>query len=161
MYIIYITRTDYEHHFSQLSRVRVVLSRWTFHKKKFLSLGLEKNVINSKLVYNPFKEGKKRFCRVAPDIQPFLRSGIRLLYIGSGNWKLWIKEEIYFFCVYLLTFSLTLLRRSADDNYLLQNPSNAAHTLEKKNNLWVLILKAISDHKYILFLSTAVWITQK
>ena len=35
IYIIYITRTDFEHHFSQLFWVRVVLSRWNFHKKCF------------------------------------------------------------------------------------------------------------------------------
>ena len=33
IYIIYITRTDFEHYFSQLFWVRVVLSRWTFYKK--------------------------------------------------------------------------------------------------------------------------------
>ena len=32
---IYITRTDFEHNFNQLFRVRVVLSRWTFHEKCF------------------------------------------------------------------------------------------------------------------------------
>ena len=42
IYIIYITRTDFEHHFSQLFRVRVVLSRWTFHKKCFLWWGTKK-----------------------------------------------------------------------------------------------------------------------
>jgi len=31
----YISRTDFEHHFSQLFRVKVVLSRWTFHRKYF------------------------------------------------------------------------------------------------------------------------------
>ena len=50
-----ITRTDFEHHFSQLFRVRVVLTRWTFYKKIFFLLGHEKNVIYSKLVNNPFK----------------------------------------------------------------------------------------------------------
>jgi len=33
--IIYITRTDFAHHFSLLFRVRVVLSRWTFWKNIF------------------------------------------------------------------------------------------------------------------------------
>ena len=37
IYTIYITRTDFEHHFSQLFRIRVVLSRWTFHK--YVSFG--------------------------------------------------------------------------------------------------------------------------
>ena len=55
IYIIYITRTDFEHHFSQLFRVRVVLSRWTFYKKCFFLLGHERNAIYSKLVNNPFK----------------------------------------------------------------------------------------------------------
>ena len=32
IYVIYITRTEFEHHFSQLFLVRVVLSRWSFHK---------------------------------------------------------------------------------------------------------------------------------
>ena len=35
IYIIYITPTDFEHHSSQILRVRVVLSRWTFYKKGF------------------------------------------------------------------------------------------------------------------------------
>ena len=35
IYILYITPTDFEHHFSQLFRVRVVLSKWTFYKKCF------------------------------------------------------------------------------------------------------------------------------
>ena len=35
VYIIYITWTYFEHHFSQLFRVRFVLSRWTFFKIYF------------------------------------------------------------------------------------------------------------------------------
>ena len=35
IFIIFITRTDFEHHFSQSFRVSVVLSRWTFYKKCF------------------------------------------------------------------------------------------------------------------------------
>ena len=35
IYIIYITWTAFEHLFSQLFRVKVVLSRWTFYKKCF------------------------------------------------------------------------------------------------------------------------------
>ena len=35
IYIIYITRSDFEHHFSQLFLIRVILSRWTFYKKCF------------------------------------------------------------------------------------------------------------------------------
>ena len=42
IYIMYITRTDFEHHFSQLFRVRVVLSRWTFYKKCFFCWGMNK-----------------------------------------------------------------------------------------------------------------------
>ena len=47
IYIMYILRTDFEHSFSQLFRVRVVLSRWNFYEKCFC---LEKNVEYSKLV---------------------------------------------------------------------------------------------------------------
>ena len=32
---IYITQTDFEHYFYHLFRVRVVWSKWTFHKKFF------------------------------------------------------------------------------------------------------------------------------
>ena len=53
--IIYITRTDFEHHFSQLFRVRVVLSRWTYYKK-FYFAETRKNVIYSKLVNNHFNK---------------------------------------------------------------------------------------------------------
>jgi len=39
-YITYIKRTDFEHHFPQLFRVRVVLSRWTYFKKKSKARGI-------------------------------------------------------------------------------------------------------------------------
>ena len=52
IYIIYISRTDFEHIFSQLFRL-VVLSRWTFYKKCFFCWDTKKNVIYSKLVSNP------------------------------------------------------------------------------------------------------------
>ena len=42
IYIIYITRTDFEHHFPQLFRVRVILSKLSFHKKCFFLLRHEK-----------------------------------------------------------------------------------------------------------------------
>ena len=45
IYIIYITRTDFEHHFSQLFRVRDVLSRWIFHKKYFFCWDTKKMLI--------------------------------------------------------------------------------------------------------------------
>ena len=38
MYVKYIKRTDFEQNFSQLLLVRIVLSRWTFHKKMFFLL---------------------------------------------------------------------------------------------------------------------------
>ena len=41
-YIYYIARTDFEHNISQLFRVSVVLSRWTFHKKCFFCWGKKK-----------------------------------------------------------------------------------------------------------------------
>jgi len=56
IYIINITRTDFEHHFSKIFRVRFVLSRWTFYKNVFFSLRHEKNVICSILVNNHFKQ---------------------------------------------------------------------------------------------------------
>ena len=40
--IIYITRTYFEHHFSQLSWVRIILSRWTFHKYVSFSVARKK-----------------------------------------------------------------------------------------------------------------------
>ena len=42
IYYINITRTDVEHHFSQLYRVRFVLSRWTFYRKCFFCWGTKK-----------------------------------------------------------------------------------------------------------------------
>ena len=36
---IYITQTDFEHHFSQLFLVGGVLPRWTFHEKYFFCWG--------------------------------------------------------------------------------------------------------------------------
>jgi len=53
IYMIYITvrsRLTLSTLFSQLLRFRVVLSRWTFHKKMFLLLRHEKNVLYSKLM---------------------------------------------------------------------------------------------------------------
>ena len=41
--------------FSKLFRFKVILSRWTFHKKCFFSGDTKKNVIYSKIVNNPFK----------------------------------------------------------------------------------------------------------
>ena len=60
IYTIYITRPEIEHHFSQLFRVSVVLSRWTFHKKCFSFDKTRKNVVYSKLVNNSFKHLKAR-----------------------------------------------------------------------------------------------------
>ena len=45
VYYIYITRTDFEHHFSQLFRIRVVLSRCTFYKKCFFCWGTKKMLL--------------------------------------------------------------------------------------------------------------------
>ena len=55
IYSIFITRTDFDHYFSELFLVRFVLSRWTFHKKCFFCRDTKKNVKYSKLVNYFFK----------------------------------------------------------------------------------------------------------
>ena len=54
IYIMYIVRTDFEHHLSQLFRIRIVLSRFTFHKKCFFRWDTKNKVIYLKIVNNPF-----------------------------------------------------------------------------------------------------------
>ena len=52
---LYITRTDFEQHISQLFRVRFVLSRWNFCEKSVSFVETQrKNGIYSKLVNKPF-----------------------------------------------------------------------------------------------------------
>ena len=46
MLYIYITRTDFKHHFSQLFLVRVILSRWTFHEVCFFCWDTKENLYN-------------------------------------------------------------------------------------------------------------------
>ena len=55
IYIIYITRTDFEHHFSHSFEVRVVLSRWTLNNKKSFVCWNKKFFYILKMVSNLFK----------------------------------------------------------------------------------------------------------
>ena len=57
--VIYITRTDFELYFSQLLRVRVVLSRWTFYKKCFFWWGTKKMLYIQNWWTIPLMMGKK------------------------------------------------------------------------------------------------------
>ena len=53
-YPVYMTRTDLEHHFNSSQSC---FSREEPSIKNVTSVGAQKNVIYSKLVNNPFKEG--------------------------------------------------------------------------------------------------------
>ena len=55
IYDIYITRTDFEHHFFSIISIQSCFIEMDLLQKVFLLLGHEKNAIYSKLVNSPFK----------------------------------------------------------------------------------------------------------